>query len=150
MSNNNSNNRIIRKRKAVQTVDDHTTVSYEWTDSISKEEYEAEKHAYMHPKLLQKYQKEAPELLEDRMSTAAEENEKRFWNLVKKSGAEVKREVTHLYRIKQGDKEYFFYGEELRSKDDLGNAIDHYHRVGTYEDPQFVYQLGPRGFEPCM
>jgi hypothetical protein len=97
---NNSNNRITRRKKSVQTVDDHTTVTHEWTESITKEEYEAEKHEYMHPKVLEKYQNEAPELLEDRMSTSVEENEKRFWNLVKKSKKPVKKEITHLYRIK--------------------------------------------------
>jgi hypothetical protein len=99
----------------------------------------------MHPKLLAKYKREAPELLEDRMETASEGNERSFWEQVNRSKVKVKREVTHLYRTKVGKKEYFWYGEELRSNDNLGNPIDHYHVIGKWENPQFVYQLGPEG-----
>jgi hypothetical protein len=139
---------IVRKRrKSVETVDDNTTIEYTWTEEMTREEYEAQKNEYMHPKLLKKYKKEAPELLEERLSSASEENERRFWHLVNKnkSKASVKREITHLYRIKIGKKEFFWYGEQLRSTDELGNPIDHYHTIGKYEDPQFIYQLGPKG-----
>ena len=67
---------------------------------MSREDYEKQKHEYMHPKLLAKFKKQAPDLLEERMTPASEENERRFWDQVKKSKKPVKREITHLYRTK--------------------------------------------------
>jgi len=136
---------IRRKHRSVGTIDDHQTVEYNWTEETSTEQYDAERHSTMHQKLLQKYRKEAPQLLEDRIGTANELNEKRFWDIVNNSGAKVERQITGLYRTKVGQKEHFFYGEELRSFDNLGNPIDHFHQIGKYEDPQFVYTMGPGG-----
>jgi len=136
---------IRRKHRSVGTIDDHQTVEYNWTEETSTEQYEAERHSTMHPKLLQKYRKEAPQLLEDRIGTANELNEQIFWAKVNNSGAKVEKQITSIYRTKVGNKEYFFYGEELRSTDNLGNPIDHFHQIGKYEDPQFVYTMGPGG-----
>jgi hypothetical protein len=140
-----SNNTIRRRHKSVGTIDDHQTVEYNWTEEMTKEQEQNERHSTMHAKLLRKYQKEAPQLLEDRIGTANELNEQRFWQIVDNSGAKVEKQITSIYRTKVGNKEYFFYGEELRSTDNLGNPIDHFHQIGKYEDPQFVYTMGPGG-----
>ncbi len=96
----------------------------------------------MHPAAEKKYKQADFQLA---LESASDQNEATFFEKAKLAKQAVTREITAIYRLKKAQQEYFYYGEELRSKDNLGNMIDHYRTVGLYKDPSFRYQLNQDG-----
>jgi hypothetical protein len=96
----------------------------------------------MHKKVLAEYKKynaQVPEL-----TTANEENIRIFYEKTKASGNPIKREIVKIVRLKEKGKEYFYYGQELRSTDSLGNELEIYMQpVGRYEKPTFQFIIDP-------
>lgn len=96
----------------------------------------------MHKKVLAEYKKynaQVPEL-----TTANEENIRIFYEKTKASGNPIKREIVKIVRLKERGKEYFYYGQELRSTDSLGNELEIYMQpVGRYEKPTFQFIIDP-------
>ena len=96
----------------------------------------------MHKKVLAEYKKynaQVPEL-----TKANEENIRIFYEKTKASGNPIKREIVKIVRLKERGKEYFYYGQELRSTDSLGNELEIYMQpVGRYEKPTFQFIIDP-------
>ncbi len=91
----------------------------------------------MHPTVIKKYQDAGLDIYE----RASDANEAAFWDQVKTSGKPVKKEITKIVRLRKGKEEKFYYHEELKSRDHLGNKIHCYHVVGTYKDPEFTTRV---------
>ena len=96
----------------------------------------------MHPKILEKFKHEAPELLENRLESASDANETRF--LAEAKGP-IKREIVKIIRLKKGGQEYFYWHEEQKSRDYLGNETHFYKVDGMYKDPEFRRERGSNG-----
>ena len=79
------------------------------------------------------------------VSRANEVNEAAFFEQAKLAKAHVRREITQIVRIKQGNHEWFTFNEHLTATNKLGNKIDHSRVVGKYEIPNFTYQLNENG-----
>lgn len=100
---------------------------------------EEQVHLYkFHPKVLAAM-KEA-NVLQDYLPKASEENEKNFWLMVEDAKKPVNRFITKLIRVKKGKQEYFFYHEEVKSKNIVGTPIHYYHTVGKVEVPQYIQE----------
>jgi hypothetical protein len=94
----------------------------------------------MHPKVLEKYRENAYEIALER---ASDGNERRFFEGAKAAKQPVKHEITNIVRVRKGKEEYFYYIEELNSRNYIGNQIHHFRTVGIYEDPSFRNQVNP-------
>jgi hypothetical protein len=96
----------------------------------------------MHKKVLAEYKKfnaELPDLL-----TPNEENIRVFYEKTKASGKPIRREIIKIVRLKQKGKEHFYYGQELRSEDSLGNELEVYMQpIGKYDLPYFDFITDP-------
>jgi hypothetical protein len=96
----------------------------------------------MHKKVLQEYKKYHAQLPD--LSTAEEENHRVFYQKTKTSGKPIQREIVKVVRLKEKGKEYFYYGQELRSEDSLGNELEVYMQpIGKYEKPTFQFIVDP-------
>jgi hypothetical protein len=96
----------------------------------------------MHKKVLAQYKKYNAELPD--LTTANEENIRIFYEKTKASGKPIRREITKIVRLKEEGKEWFYYGQELRSQDSLGNEIEVYMQpVGKYDLPEFSFIVDP-------
>jgi hypothetical protein len=84
------------------------------------------------------------------LETASDQNEKRFFDQVKKAGNPIKREIQTLVRIKNGKDEHFYYHETLRSTDSIGNEIHHYRVVGKYDDETYEMMINPNTGEKMV
>ena len=94
----------------------------------------------MHPEVLKKYKENDFEIALER---AEDINGKNFFDQAKQSKAEIKHEITKIMRIRKSRKEYFYYGEALKSRNYLGNPIHLYRTIGKYDDPIFRSQVDP-------
>ena len=95
-----------------------------------------------HPKVLQAYQE--ADFFENYVPKANEENEKAFWLVVEQAKQPVKREITKIVRVKKGGKEYFYYHEELTTRDHVKNEHHCFHTVGKYKMPEFNSAYDPK------
>jgi hypothetical protein len=60
------------------------------------------------------------------------------------SGKPVKREINSIFRLKQGNKEYFIFHQKLSSQDALDNYIEcWFPNIGKYEKPSFSFITNP-------
>lgn len=94
-----------------------------------------------HPQVLQAY-KDA-DFFDQYVPNAGEENVKEFWSIVDQVKQPVKREITKVVRLKKGGKEYFYYQEELTTKDHVKNEHHCFHTVGKYKIPVFNSAYDP-------
>ncbi len=95
-----------------------------------------------HAKVLQKMRENGwdPEL--HGVESASDQLEKRFLGLAKEAKAPIKKEITSIYRIRERNKEFFWYAEEASSKDSNGNTIQYYKNpIGKYENPDFRVEV---------
>jgi hypothetical protein len=96
----------------------------------------------LHKKVLAEYKKYHAELPD--LSTANDENIRIFHEKTKASGKPIQREIVKVVRLKEKGKEFFYYGQELRSEDSLGNEIEVYMQpIGKYEKPIFQFIVDP-------
>jgi hypothetical protein len=98
----------------------------------------------MHVKTVAEYKKHNAEDLMLPFLSACDENIKVFMEKAKTSGKPVKREINSIYRLKQGNKEYFIYNQKLSSQDSLENYIEcWFPNIGKYEKPSFSFITNP-------
>jgi hypothetical protein len=98
----------------------------------------------MHVKTLSEYKKHNAEELLTGLTSACDENIRIFMEKVKMSGKPVKREITSIYRLKQGNKEHFTYHQKLSSQDSLDNYIEcWYPGIGKWSKPTFSTITNP-------
>lgn len=91
----------------------------------------------VHQKVLEAY-KEADY---DYYKTAHDYNEEAFFEQANGAKSPIKREIIKVVRIKVGPKEHFYYHEELKSKNFLGNSIHLYRVGGKYDLPVFKKEI---------
>lgn len=53
----------------------------------------------------------------------------------------IKRSVTRLYRVRQGEGECLYYTEELHGQNFRGKFEDHSRTVGKYDEPVFEFDV---------
>lgn len=98
----------------------------------------------MHVKTVAEYKKHNAEDLMLPFLSASDENIKTFLAKAKMSGKPIKREINSIYRLKQGNKEHFYYHQHLESEDSLGNHIETWFpSVGKWEKPTFDFITNP-------
>jgi hypothetical protein len=98
----------------------------------------------MHVKTQAEYKKHNAEELMLQFLSAGDENIRIFMEKAKTSGKPVKREINSIYRLKQGNKEYFTYHQKLSSEDSLGNYIEcWFPGLGKWEKPSFSFITNP-------
>ena len=98
----------------------------------------------VHEKVLEAYKKNNY----DYYTRAEDDREKIFFEQAEASKNEIDHQINQVFRLRKGNKEKMYYQETLRSKDYLGNAIDHSRTVGKYKMPQFVNRLDPQSGKP--
>jgi hypothetical protein len=98
----------------------------------------------MHVKTIAEYKKHNAQDLMVPFLSACDENIRVFMGKSKMSGKPVKREINAIYRLKQGNKEYFTYHQKLSSVDALDNYIEcWFPGLGKWEKPTFSFITNP-------
>jgi hypothetical protein len=72
---------------------------------------------------------------------AEDYNQQEFFFLANESKQPIKREIWKVIRVKKNGVEWFYFQEELTSKDSLGRKIHCYKSTGFYDLPEFEYQV---------
>jgi hypothetical protein len=99
----------------------------------------------VHPEVIKKYQENNFEV---GLESASDANEKAFFDQVTAAKQTVKKQIVKIIRLKKEGTEYFYWHEELTSKNYLGNKIHCYRVQGKYEDPEFNRQINPKTGTP--
>ena len=102
----------------------------------------------MHPEVVKKY---VENNFQDQIfESASDANEKAFFDQVAASKQPVKKEIVKLVRLKKAGEEYFYWHEELTSRNYLKNKIHCYRVVGHYKMPEFNQIYNPKTGTPMV
>jgi hypothetical protein len=85
-----------------------------------------------HPKTLEAYRAARYDVPE----SVADNIEREFKRQTQ--GSIIERQVTSIYRVKRGDRDYIWYRVIDKGQDYLGNPITWEHEIGRYEYPNFT------------